>query len=288
MRALGRAFGLGLFALGFALAGAARAEPSLRAVDSTGATVALEAPPQRIAALAPHAVEMLYALGLGDRIVATVAFADYPPAALAIPSIGDAFNLSQEALWAANPDLIVVWGDAATASLRQSLARRAPVFVSAPRGLAGVAEELRQLAKLAPARTAEPLAALEAAWAAPLAPPATSGQRVLPLVSLSPPTALGPEHFFTELLSNCGARHAMPALPGIAPAVSREVLLAEARGGSPPLVVLMSVEPDAAQEALPRALPVLRLNPDLGTRPGPRLFEGQRRLCELLQKAGRS
>jgi iron complex transport system substrate-binding protein len=257
-------------------------------VDSTGATVTLEAPPQRIAALAPHAVEMLYALGLGDRIVATVAFADYPPAATAIPSIGDAFNLSQEALWAANPDLIVVWGDAAALSLRQNLARRAPVFVSAPRGLAGVAEELRQLAKLAPARTAASLASLERAWAEPLAPPATVGQRVLPLVSLSPPTALGPEHFFTELLSNCGARHAMPALPGIAPAVSREVLLAEARGASPPLVVLMSVEPDAAQEALPRELPLLRLNPDLGTRPGPRLFEGQRQLCELLQKAERS
>jgi len=50
----------------------------------------------------------------------------------------------------------------------------------------------------------------------------------------------------------------------------------------------MSVEPDAAQEALPRELPLLRLNPDLGTRPGPRLFEGQRQLCELLQKAERS
>lgn len=288
MRALGRALALGLCALGVALGGATRAEASLTAVDSTGATVILEAPPQRIAALAPHAVEMLYALGLGDRIVATVAFADYPPAAATIPSIGDAFNLSQEALWAANPDLIVVWGDAASPSLRQSLARRAPVFVSAPRGLAGVAAELRQLAKLAPARTAAPLDALEADWAQPLAPPASAGQRVLPLVSLSPPTALGPEHFFTELLSSCGARHALPALPGIAPAVSREVLLAEARGGSPPLVVLMSVEPEGALDILPRGLPVLRLNPDLGTRPGPRLFEGQRRLCRLLGEAARS
>lgn len=288
MRGLGRALGLGLFALGLALGGAARAETSLRAVDSTGAELSLEKPPQRIAALAPHVVEMLYALGLGDRIVATVAFADYPPAAAAIPSIGDAFNLSQEALWAAQPDLIVLWGDAASPSLRQSLARRAPVFVSAPRGLEGVSEEIRQLAKLAPERAATPLEALEADWAKPLAPRAASGPRVLPLVSLSPPTALGPEHFFTELLSNCGARHALPALPGIAPAVSREVLLAEARGVSPPLVVLMSVEPEAASESLPAGLTVLRLNPDLGTRPGPRLFEGQRRLCELLQKAERS
>lgn len=288
MRALGPALALALFALAPALGGGARVEASLRAVDSTGATVTLEAPPQRIAALAPHAVEMLYALGLGDRIVATVAFADYPPAAAAIPSIGDAFNLSQEALWAANPDLIVVWGDAAAPSLRQSLARRAPVFVSAPQGLAGVMEELRQLAKLAPVSTATSMAALERDWAEPLVPLATSGQRVLPLVSLSPPTALGPDHFFTELLSNCGARHALPALPGIAPAVSREVLLAEARGGAPPLVVLMSVEPEAALESLPRALSVLRLNPDLGTRPGPRLFQGQRQLCQLLQEAERS
>lgn len=287
MKSLGHAFGIGLLALGFAYGVEPRAETMLRAVDSTGAELSLEKPPQRIAALAPHVVEMLYALGLGDRIVATVAFADYPPAAAAIPSIGDAFNLSQEALWAAEPDLIVLWGDAASPSLRQSLARRAPVFVSAPRGLEGVSEELRQLAALAPERAAAPLAALEADWAKPLAPRAASEPRVLPLVSLSPPTALGPEHFFTQLLSNCGARHALPDLPGIAPALSREVLFAEARGASPPLVVLMSVEPEASLETLPSGLPVLRLNPDLGTRPGPRLFEGQRQLCQLLQEAQR-
>lgn len=288
MRAPGHLLGLGALLLLLALGAAPEVEATVTAVDSTGAEVSLEKPPQRIAALAPHAVEMLYALGLGDRIVATVAFADYPPAAAAIPSIGDAFNLSQEALWAANPDLIVVWGDAVTPSLRQSLARRAPVFVSAPQGLAGVREELRQLATLAPEQTAAALAALKADWAEPLASPAASGPRVLPLVSLSPPTALGPKHFFTELLSRCGARHALPALAGIAPAVSREVLVAEASGSSPPLVVLMSVEPEAALETLPPELPVLRLNPDLGTRPGPRLFEGQRRLCQLLQEVERS
>ena len=114
MKSLGHAFGIGLLALGFAYGVEPRAETMLRAVDSTGAELSLEKPPQRIAALAPHVVEMLYALGLGDRIVATVAFADYPPAAAAIPSIGDAFNLSQEALWAAEPDLIVLWGDAAS------------------------------------------------------------------------------------------------------------------------------------------------------------------------------
>lgn len=41
----------------------------------------LAKPAQRIIALSPHAVEMLYAIGAGDAIVATTDYADYPEAA---------------------------------------------------------------------------------------------------------------------------------------------------------------------------------------------------------------
>lgn len=251
---------------------------AVRLTDGAGQVVTLPESPQRIAALAPHAVEMLFALGLGGRIVATVAYADYPEAAKRLPTVGDAFNVSLETLWAAAPDLIVVWGDAASPALRRSLARRAPVFVSQPRSLVAVAEELRQLARLAPAQTAEPLARLEAEWREPLDAP-TVGQRVLPLVSLSPPRALGREHFFTSLLEGCGARHALPELVGVAPLVSLEVLWALAAEPEPPLAVVMSVEPDASLASLPPDLPWRRLDPDLTARPGPRLFQGQRALC---------
>ena len=68
------------------------------------------------------------------------------------------------------------------------------------------------------------------------------------MLPLCPCLADGPGagRFSYVLLSNCGARHALPDLPGIAPALSREVLFAEARGASPPLVVLMSVEPEVS------------------------------------------
>jgi ABC-type hemin transport system substrate-binding protein len=36
-------------------------------------------PPQRIVSLAPNLTEILYDMGLGDRIVAVTDFCDYPP-----------------------------------------------------------------------------------------------------------------------------------------------------------------------------------------------------------------
>ena len=42
-----------------------------------------------IIALAPHVVEMLFAIGAGDQIIATLDHADYPEQAKTIPSIGN-------------------------------------------------------------------------------------------------------------------------------------------------------------------------------------------------------
>ena len=229
MKSLGHAFGIGLLALGFAYGVEPRAETMLRAVDSTGAELSLEKPPQRIAALAPHVVEMLYALESGRSHRRHRGLCGLSPSGCGHPVHRRCLQPVPGSPLGCGTRSHCAVGRCGLPSLRHSLARRAPVFVSAPRGLEGVSEELRQLAALAPERAAAPLAALEADWAKPLAPRAASEPRVLPLVSLSPPTALGPEHFFTQLLSNCGARHALPDLPGIAPALSREVLFAEAR-----------------------------------------------------------
>ena len=43
---------------------------------------------QRIIALSPHSVELLFALGVGDRVIGTTEFADFPEAANKIERIG--------------------------------------------------------------------------------------------------------------------------------------------------------------------------------------------------------
>ena len=65
--------------------------------DDTGHSVRLKAPAKRIVAIAPHLAESLYAAGAGDRLVGTVDYSDYPPAAKTVPRVGsyDRFDLEE-------------------------------------------------------------------------------------------------------------------------------------------------------------------------------------------------
>ena len=65
------------------------------------------APPQRIVSTAPSATEMLYALGLGDRVVGVTTFCHYPPEAAKKPKIGDYLHPSLETIVGLRPDLVV-------------------------------------------------------------------------------------------------------------------------------------------------------------------------------------
>ncbi len=76
-------------------------------VSSDAGDVTLPAPPQRIAALSATHVEMLYAIGAGDRLIAGDLFSNYPPQAASLEQI-DSFNLSVEAVVALEPDLVVL------------------------------------------------------------------------------------------------------------------------------------------------------------------------------------
>ncbi len=64
--------------------------------------------PQRIVSTSPSITEILYALGLGDRVVGVTRFCHYPPEATRKPKIGDFINPDIEAIAALKPDLVVV------------------------------------------------------------------------------------------------------------------------------------------------------------------------------------
>jgi vitamin B12 transport system substrate-binding protein len=104
---------------------------------------------QRIIALAPHIVEMLFELGVGDKIIGTTAHSDYPAAANKIPRIGNYARLKIEDILASDPDLIIAWR---TGNPSDDLARLEQlglnVVYSDPQSLADVAKELRYFGQL--------------------------------------------------------------------------------------------------------------------------------------------
>jgi len=58
-------------------------------VDDIGRNVIVEAPPKRIVSMTPSVTEILFALGLGDRVVGVTYGCDYPPEALRIEKISE-------------------------------------------------------------------------------------------------------------------------------------------------------------------------------------------------------
>jgi iron complex transport system substrate-binding protein len=75
-------------------------------------------PPQRIVSLAPSVTEVLFALGLGERVVGVTSFCRYPPEAARRPQVGGYLDLNLEAIVALKPDLAVLIQDHDAAQAR--------------------------------------------------------------------------------------------------------------------------------------------------------------------------
>ncbi|MBR8129105.1 cobalamin-binding protein [Burkholderia ambifaria] len=282
-----------------ALVHAPVAHADVTARDDAGNTVTLPAPAQRVISLAPHATELVYAAGGGAKLVGTVTYSDYPPAAQAVPRVGDNKALDLERIAALKPDLIVVWrhGNAE----RQTDALRAlhiPLFFSEPKHLDDVATSLRQLGTLlgtapvadaAAASFSRDIAALRARYAARA--PVTMFFQVWdrPLMTLNG------AHLFNDVIALCGGRNVFAALKPLAPSVTDEAVLA----ANPEAIVTTSAGATRSDAPLPslarwRAWPALTavarnnlfaIDGDLLTRPSPRIAQGAAALCEDLDAA---
>ena len=75
--------------------------------DDLGRLVAINGTPQRIISLAPSNTEILFALGLGDKVVGVTDYCDYPPEALNKTKVGGYINPDIEKIVALNSDLIL-------------------------------------------------------------------------------------------------------------------------------------------------------------------------------------
>jgi len=76
-------------------------------MDIMGRKVTISKTPEKIVSLAPSATEILFALGLGDRVVGVDAYSDYPPEAQNIEKIGDFNGPNIEKILDLKPDLVI-------------------------------------------------------------------------------------------------------------------------------------------------------------------------------------
>ncbi len=121
---------------------------AITVTDQLGRTVRLEEVPQRIISLAPSNTEILFALGLADRIVAVTDYCNYPPQAEEKPSIGSFSTPNIEEIVAHSPDLIVATSIHEKRVLPQLEDKGIAVFVLNPKTVDGVLEAITLAGKI--------------------------------------------------------------------------------------------------------------------------------------------
>jgi len=275
--------------------GIARAE--VRATDDAGAGIVLARPAQRIVSLAPHLTEQLFAIGAGDRVVATTDFADYPDAARKLPRVARAHSVDLEGVAAARPDLIVIWGSGFPPATLAALRRLGvPVYVDEPARLDGIAASMLRLGQLTAApRAAEAAAAFRAEIGRLRAAYASRREvSVFYQVWPQPLMTLGGRHVLSEGLRVCGARNVFEQLAPIAPQVSAEAVLAAdpqmivtAEPGGVDRGALSIWQPFKAQRAVAGGH-LVTVDADRINRHTPRLADELAALCERIDAVRRA
>jgi len=117
-------------------------------VDDMGTGVLLSGEPVRIVSLAPSNTELLFAMGLGARVVGVTRYCNYPPAVAAIEKVAGFSDLSVEMIAAVRPDLVIASRGNDPESLETVRQMGVPVFALANNSVAEVIESVRRLGRL--------------------------------------------------------------------------------------------------------------------------------------------
>lgn len=113
--------------------------------DDEGTKVELKAEPTKIVSLTPATTEILFALGVGDRVVGKVEdFTPYPPDVTAIPDVAKFGEVDVEKIVAAGTDLVIAGGNSFNPpdKIAQLRTLGVPVLVVYAPDIAGVLKDI--------------------------------------------------------------------------------------------------------------------------------------------------
>jgi len=270
------------------LAPSCQAAYPMRVKDARGKTIVIKAKPVRIVSLAPSNTEILFALGLGSRVVGVTKYCDYPAAAKKKPKIGD-MAVSVESVAALKPDLVLAHAFVNDTAIPRLEKLGLTVFAVDPKSIDQVIRDIRTIGKItARPKTADSLAKkMEAVVASVKAARAKKPfRKVLVVVQANPLWVAGPKTFVDEMISIVHAKNvAYDARPGFV-TFSRELAISRN-----PDVIITGVFSDIAYFTKSpewRTINAVKNNKvrvidsDLIVRAGPRLAEGLKQLAKML------
>ncbi|MBU6432946.1 MAG: ABC transporter substrate-binding protein, partial [Nitrospirae bacterium] len=176
-------------------------------VDALGRKLFLAKAPSRVVSMAPNVTEMLFALGLGEKVVAVTPFCDYPPEAQSKTHLGGT-NPSIEQILALKPDLVLAPQDFIQPDLLHNLDRvKVPTFVLQAAQLEDVVAQIQTVARMFDrSKAGDELAATIRQRIAAVKERTQSlpHPRVLYVLNTDPLQTVGPGSFIHQLIEAAG------------------------------------------------------------------------------------
>jgi len=259
--------------------------------DEAGNPVSLPETPERIVSLAPSHTEILFALGLGDRVVGVTDYCNYPEEAAGRPTVGGFADIDVETVVGLGPDLVLGTSMHASELAPRLQALGVTTFIVDPRTVADVLETIltvgiitgrTQQAALLVAQMTERIAAVAHAVEGEPEPKV--------FWELGPDLfTAGPGSFVDDLIRLAGGENVASNAQGLWPQLGVEMILLE----DPDVIVLadhaygetfekVAARPGWGQIAAVVEGRVIELSDDdIFSRPGPRLVDA----LEFLAKA---
>ena len=266
----------------------------LLAIFMLGRANAATVPPApRIVSLAPNLTELTFSAGAGAHIVGTVEYSDYPPAARAIPRIGDAFRIDYERVLALHPDVVLAWESGTPQNVIERLrALNVNVRVIATYRIADIGSALREIGVIGGTSQIAQRAGAQFEHDMEILRRKYSGRRSLSVflqINDRPLFTVNGKQIMSEVVSLCGGRNVFGELNDLAPEVGEEAVIA-----ADPQVIL--VTDNSTQDALEHWRRWQRMQavktgnlyvlpPDDMARPTVRLARGAAELCRTLETA---
>lgn len=264
--------------------------------DASGQEIKIEKEPKRIVSLMPSNTEITYALGLGKKVVGVTKNDTYPEEVKKVEQVGD-MNFSVEKVIALKPDLVLAHASAmqsAEEGLKQL--RDAGITVVTVNDAASFKETYQSIEMIGKAtganRKAEELVKSMKSDLAAMKEKAESipeKEEKTVFVEVSPAPDVyttGKGTFMNEMLEAIHAKNAASAQEGWVKMTEESVIKLN------PDAIVTTNGPSSVKDIKKRSgwsgikavknLEVYDVDPDLVTRPGPRLIKGVEELAEKI------
>lgn len=259
--------------------------------DDAGREVAIEQAPERIISIAPSNTEIVYALGVEDRLVGVDSYSNYPPQVSEQPRVGDYVAPNLEALVAAEPDLILASEVHVPTLVPELETLGLTTIVIEPANLEEVYTGIELIGQVTDeGAAAQDLVCGMQARVTAVSKAVASAPRPSVFFELSPDLyTAGPGSFVDDVLQRAGGENVAAGAGELWPQLSAEAVVS----ANPEVILLadhgagvtaeqVAERPGWQTVSAVEQGRIVEVDPDLIARPGPRVVDGLEAVAKAL------